>query len=332
MILPLKFALLEYLSFECNVCLFTLYRGSSFRRDFLTIVEARSVLPIMALTATATLSMRKMIISALDMANCHVIAKVPSQVNITYEVESGKDIQSFTAPLIEELRQKGINADKSIVFCRSYKDLLSVFQEFVVQLHGTLIIREEGKRVGRLVEKYDACTEPALKTEIVEQFAPQNGITRVVVATSAFGMGIDSPNVRHIIHWGPTTSLMMYVQEVGRCGRDGKQSKATLFLKPHIGQHIDENMRSYCQQKETCRRQLLMSPFMESSSAYTKPSVMHLCCDVCAGSCQCLVCDGQQLFPCSASSLVCLQSPISYRQKLALADVQLLRLKIINYR
>lgn len=65
----------------------------------------------------------------------------------------------------------------------------------------------------------------------------------------------------------------------------------TLYLKGHAGASLDEDMHSYCQQKDTCRRSLLMTPFLERGKEYLKPSPLHLCCDICSLSCECLACD-----------------------------------------
>lgn len=81
----------------------------------------------------------------------------------------------------------------------------------------------------RLVDKYDACTAPSVKNHIVQSFSDPQGVLRVVVATIAFGMGLDCPNVRHVIHWGPPDDIDNYVQESGRGGRDGEICMATLY-------------------------------------------------------------------------------------------------------
>lgn len=135
----------------------------------------------MALTATATSATRKVIARSLDMVDCLIIAKVPSQVNIKYEVKpsSDKGFEQFTAPLIQELQEMGTKAEKTIVYCRTYKDLLDVFQEFVVKLNATLFVRDQGQRVGRLVEKYDACTDASLKARILDNFVRPHGVTRI---------------------------------------------------------------------------------------------------------------------------------------------------------
>ena len=65
---------------------------------------------------------------------------------------------------------------------------------------------------------------------------------RVVIATVAFGMGLDSPNIRRIIHWGAPADTESYIQETGRAGRDGEQSLAKLYYAPlHPYMNVDNN-------------------------------------------------------------------------------------------
>lgn len=87
----------------------------------------------------------------------------------------------------------------------------------------------------RVCEKYDGSTSSENQQHIVESFTNVDGVVRVVVATVAFGMGLESPNVRSVIHWGPPDDLDMYVQETGRGGRDGMLCKAILYRKSHPG-------------------------------------------------------------------------------------------------
>ena len=95
------------------------------------------------------------------------------------------------------------------------------------------------------------------------------------MATVAFGLGLDSPNVRHVIHWGPPEDLELYVR------RGGKQSTATLFYGKHdlakTG-HTTDEMKRYCENMSECRRVKLMRQFTDE--ALDLPDRAHLCCDI----------------------------------------------------
>lgn len=129
------------------------------------------------------------------------------------------------------------------------------------------------------------------------------------MATTAFGMGVDSPNVHRVIHWGPPNSTARYVQEVGQYGRDRKQSTAMLYVSNNY-RNVDEDIINYWQQNGTCRRELLLRPFMEQDTC-SKPDIKHLCCDIHARQCKCTTCSTdtsqgavQRVSP-IAKSLVC---------------------------
>ena len=109
---------------------------------------------------------------------------------------------------------------------------------------------------------------------------------RIVVATIAFGMGLDCPNVREVIHWGPPDDIDSYVQHTGRAGRDGELSIATLFSTHSDRKYSSKKMTSYYQNTVFCRRQLLFEDF-EDSQLKVPSSCMCMCCDVCAIKCTC---------------------------------------------
>ena len=110
----------------------------------------------------------------------------------------------------------------------------------------------------RLVDMFSACTRQDVKDAILQRFSSDSSL-RVVVATIAFGMGIDCPDVRRIIHWGPPSDIESYIQETGRAGRDGLPAFAVLyFTDADLGpQHIETDMKETCRNKVLCRRQLL---------------------------------------------------------------------------
>lgn len=93
---------------------------------------------------------------------------------------------------------------------------------------------------------YTRCTECSVKEAILKSFCNVDGNLRVVIGTIAFGMGIDCPNVRHIIHWGPSADIESYVQETGRSGRDEFLSRAVLFHTSADYRFSSQAMVDYC--------------------------------------------------------------------------------------
>ena len=109
-----------------------------------------------------------------------------------------------------------------------------------------------------------------------------------VIATTAFGMGVDCPNIRRIIHWGLPTTLEEYVQETGRCGRDGENAVAIL-CRGVGGRKATAKVKAYVENEVTCRRCLLFQEFLLYSESSIKVSGCN-CCDVCLLICTCTQC------------------------------------------
>lgn len=81
----------------------------------------------------------------------------------------------------------------------------------------------------RLVSMYTRASKTAVKELIMSMFRDTNSKLRVLIATTAFSMGIDIPDIRQVYHWGAPSDLEQYLQEIGRAGRDGKDSRALLI-------------------------------------------------------------------------------------------------------
>ena len=105
----------------------------------------------------------------------------------------------------------------------------------------------------RLIDMFTSCTEPAVKEDIIAGFTKESNL-RLVIATIAFGMGVDCPNVRQVIHFGAPSDIECYVQETGCAGRDGLPSLALLLRNPKQERRVDCNMDKYLANVTACRR------------------------------------------------------------------------------
>lgn len=273
------------------------YRAQDFRTDYGNISELCSIIPsnvnLMALTATVTSSVRKLIMNNLcmDSDTSFVIESVPNKKNIHYEVISKPMIGVMVKPIVQLVKKHGVNMPKTVIFCRTYKELTEVSTYLMDQLYSNNLLYTAGNLKTPICEIYTAATDNTVKSDILPSFTAQNGHIRIVIATIAFGLGLDAPNVHKIIHWGSADSVAAYIQETGRAGRDGQNATATLFYSNKdisTTSTVSDGMKNYCKNVSLCRRKLLMKEFTQDSIECLEP--LHVCCDVCAVNCTCDTC------------------------------------------
>lgn len=251
--------------------------GHDFRPDYLSISNVRRHFPnavCLALTATATASVQQDIIKNLQLYNPTVFTASFNRKNIFLEVKPKKNAISQVIECIEKHKD-----ESGIIYCFSRKSVDEITQK----------LQDEGYSV----LNYHAGLSDKQRTENQNLFIKDK--VRIIVATVAFGMGINKPNVRFVIHYDMAKSLEEYYQEIGRAGRDGLESHALLLYSPadihkirfffneaadpEKSEHLLQGMINYAKSR-TCRRRALLSYFGEDfSDTTTEPDE---CCDICA--------------------------------------------------
>ena len=149
--------------------------------------------------------------------------------------------------------------------------------------------------IARIAEVFVGPTPAALKERILTEFSDTRSPLRVLFATVAFGMGIDMPSIAQTIHFGAPRQADDFVQESGRCGRDGAGSQAVL-IRNRLLPGTSKCMKEFSGNSKRCRRTILFAPFFGVTEIGTVLP-MCSCCDVCESVCKCGSCAESNTFP-----------------------------------
>jgi ATP-dependent DNA helicase RecQ len=213
------------------------------------------------------------------MQNIVTIVDSPDRENIklcNQSINSNQSIEATFGWLLCKMESMGKDMDRYVIFCKSINDCAKIYLAF---------IEEFGKRFP-LVQMYHSKTDDVTKEKIRKDMEIETGNVRVLICTNAAGMGVNYKALHNVIHYGPPQELDTFVQQMGRAGRDGVESRELLIYNKRQLRNTEKDMLSYVR-SSTCRRQNLMDSY--NVKADTRPSD-HTCCDICTSSCECESC------------------------------------------
>uniref|UniRef100_A0A158Q7M7 DNA 3'-5' helicase n=1 Tax=Elaeophora elaphi TaxID=1147741 RepID=A0A158Q7M7_9BILA len=260
--------------------------GHEFRPNYRQLAEVRGFfgknVPVMALTATATQQVRMDIASSLELHQ-PIITLVPlDRPNLYLSVRTPTSLEGLLDLLIEDERNGKHFNGSTIIYCST--------RILVDEVYECLL------KKGVLCARYHAGMSAVDRRKAHECFIKDRITT--IIATVAFGMGIDKPDVRNVIHYGAPKNMESYYQEIGRAGRDGFPSKCIVFykdqeltkhrycilgeqsLKEQYKKHLLEmlSLMERFLHATSCRRFMLLSHFDE---CVKKEVTSAGCCDIC---------------------------------------------------
>lgn len=253
--------------------------GHDFRPDYMEIFSVRKLFPkatMIALTATATEQVKKDIIKNLGLKKPEIFTTSFDRKNIFLEVQPKKSGESQVINFLKNHKD-----ESGIIYCTSRRQV----DELFVSL----------KKKGYSVLNYHAGLPDDVRGEHQQLFIEDK--VKIIVATVAFGMGIDKPNVRFVINFDLPKSIEEYYQEIGRAGRDGQPAWALLlytYADVHKIRYFFTDMADPTKAEmklksmvnfasgNSCRRKALLNYFGEKYDATTGEADGSWCCDICS--------------------------------------------------
>ena len=246
---------------------------------------------MLALTATAGKKSQASVMESLCLrGDCLRIYVSPNRPNVYLsKFKVTMDTQKSFQFLIDKLRLDKIAMQRTIVYCKSIKDCGRLFQLFKSELGEESYYPHDGPRSSNnlLFGMYHHTTLVKHQSRVLNSFHEEGGTCRIVFATNALGMGVNFPDVRMVINYGPPRDMEELIQEIGRSGRDGKPAQAIVLFTGHHLKNCERSVKEYCASTSGCLRKQLLADF-ESVDSHDFDCDGHSCCLHCHRKCLCM--------------------------------------------
>lgn len=274
--------------------------------------------PLLAITGTADRSTQKTIAEELTLSTSTVQLYVsPNRTNLYFDVHKVKkqDLMEELCWLVEEIKYKGRDSPQTIIFCCTLTDIAKVVNWLLMKLGDSAFYPSTSrKREHCLLGIYHSLTREDSKARIAKNFK-ENGVTRVVLATTALSMGVNFPSVRRVIMFGPPRSILDFHQEAGRAGRDNKPSEVTVIYHGQQTAHCEEEIKAFLKHSGCIR--VGAYSFLDNN---IKPlESQHYCCATCRSECKCEACSATPA-PSAENTTEVLTRDVSLEDKQVLRD------------
>lgn len=261
--------------------------------------------PVVAMTATATQDMQKKIIESLGMTCPQIVKANPDRPNIYLSCKkrgnSGEErLAAILDPLAVELETLHLNTPLTLVY-GTLEVVSESFHYLSIKLGKKQYYPPGSQHIAanRLFTQYHAQYPEHERTRIVDGLLSGKSVLRILFVTVAFGIGIDIKNIRRVIHIGVPYSMEEYFQEIGRAGRDGLSSTATLYYNSRdlskIRKEMSDVMRNYVTSTDVCQREMILKYFGYSLDSICTFLPVHKCCDYHKDICECDSCSAEMV-------------------------------------
>lgn len=266
-----------------------------FRKWFRHVGELRSLFPsapVLALSATCTNKIKKRVMKVMGLKENDTpqISISPNKPNIKLVVKKvSSEIETAIYWLVDALGSLEESFPRTLVYCNSISDVSKLYNHVVKELENCT----------NLVEMFHSETPEDKKEKIVSALRNKDSCVRIVIATSALGMGVDVLNCNSVVLYGPLRSVVDLVQAIGRVGRDGLPSVALIIYNSHHLRNVDKEVKTFISCQNCRRKELLKNLMSDTDILKFTDETCHTCCDLCAELCKCNHCsvlDIEKLF------------------------------------